>query len=196
MKYKNIVFDFGNVISKFNGHSILSHFCDREEDIQLLIPLLYSRWAEVDKGTLDYETYGRQALDEAPSHLKPAVASFLEKWPSCMDPIPQTHALIRELKERNVPIYLLSNAPVFFAEWVKDYEIMKYFDGIVFSGPLLMAKPEPEIYHYLFNTFGLKPEECFFLDDKEENILAGKALGMDGMIFTGDLDEVKRRIEF
>ena len=27
MKYKNIVFDFGNVIGRFDGKAILSEFC-------------------------------------------------------------------------------------------------------------------------------------------------------------------------
>ena len=59
-----------------------------------------------------------------------------------------------------------------------------------------MAKPEPEIYQYLFRTYDLKPEECFFIDDLEKNIRAAKEAGMDGIIFTGSIDEVKEKIEF
>lgn len=59
-----------------------------------------------------------------------------------------------------------------------------------------MAKPEPEIYQYLFNRFDLKPEDCFFIDDLEENIKTGKFLGMDGIVFTGDIEAVKNSIEF
>ena len=69
--------------------------------------------------------------------------------------------------------------------------MLRKFSGTVFSAPLKMAKPDPQIYRYLFETFSLKPEECFFIDDLEENVRAGKALGMDGIVFKGNIREVK-----
>ena len=36
MKYKNIVFDYGNVITQFDGLAILRSFCDSQEDANLL----------------------------------------------------------------------------------------------------------------------------------------------------------------
>lgn len=74
--------------------------------------------------------------------------------------------------------------------------MLKKFSGVVFSAPLKTAKPDPAIYQYLFRTYSLKPEECFFIDDLEQNIEAGKSLGMDGIIFTGDIEEVKKAVEF
>lgn len=50
------------------------------------------------------------------------------------------------------------------------------------------------MYRYLFETYSLDPAECFFIDDLRENIEAGRALGMDGIIFDGDLDAVKTAI--
>ena len=32
MKYKNIVFDFGNVIGRFDGKAILSEFCPMKKN--------------------------------------------------------------------------------------------------------------------------------------------------------------------
>ena len=90
-----------------------------------------------------------------------------------------------------MPVYLLSNAPTYFAEWAVGFEPLKKFSGTVFSAPLKMAKPDPEIYRYLFETFSLKPEETFFIDDLEENVEAGRSLGMDGIVFKGDTREVK-----
>ena len=55
VKYKNIVFDFGNVIGKFDGNYILEQFCSSREDMELLIPVLYRNWLDLDAGTVDYE---------------------------------------------------------------------------------------------------------------------------------------------
>ena len=59
-----------------------------------------------------------------------------------------------------------------------------------------MAKPDPAIYQYLFHTFSLDPKECFFIDDLAPNIAAARSLGMDGMIFQGNIDDVKKAIGF
>lgn len=56
-------------------------------------------------------------------------------------------------------------------------------------------KPNPDIYQHLFDTFSLNPSDCFFMDDKPENIKAAQKLGMNGMVFTGEnLSEIKHAI--
>lgn len=49
-----------------------------------------------------------------------------------------------------------------------------------------LMKPDEEIFHRLFQKFSLKPAECFFVDDMEENVLAGKKCGMEGFVFGSD----------
>lgn len=196
MKYKNIVFDFGNVIGKFDGHYILRQFCSSEQDLELLFDVIFSGWGELDKGTVDYNENIENVVRRVPARLEDTVRSFFRGWPEHIIPIRQTADFIRELKDRKIPIYLLSNAPTYFAEWAQRIDTLRLFDGIVFSAPLKMAKPEPAIYQYLFQTYDLKPEECFFIDDLEKNIRAAKEAGMDGIIFIGSIDEVKEKIEF
>lgn len=64
MKYKNIVFDFGNVIGRFDGKAILSEFCPHEEELDYLSEIVYKRWAELDAGTLDYDSYINEVIDQ------------------------------------------------------------------------------------------------------------------------------------
>ena len=54
----------------------------------------------------------------------------------------------------------------------------------------------PEIYSHFLRKFDLKAEECFFIDDLESNINAAKEAGMGGLVFTGDINEVKKAIGF
>lgn len=196
MKYKNIIFDFGNVIGKFDGRYIMQQFCGSEEDCTLLCSVIYEKWGELDKGTIDYDEYREECLAALPERLADRIHSFFKDWPRYITPKKETLRFIDELVERNVPVYLLSNAPTYFAEWAGQYEVLKKFSGVVFSAPLKTAKPDPAIYQYLFRTYSLKPEECFFIDDLEKNIEAGKALGMNGIVFAGDIEEVKRAIGF
>lgn len=52
---------------------------------------------------------------------------------------------------------------LFFAQHLDFYDAVQGFDGIVISGEVQMAKPEPGIYTYLLTKYALRPEECFLL---------------------------------
>lgn len=196
MKYKNIVFDFGNVIGRFDGRYMMEQFCDTKDDCDLLCSVIYEKWAELDKGTIGYDEYREERILRLPPHLRGAARAFFSGWPEYITPYQDTLLFIDELIKRNVPVYLLSNAPTYFAGWAAGCEVLKKFSGVVFSAPLKTAKPDPAIYQYLFDAFSLVPRECFFIDDLEENIKAGQSLGMDGIVFTGDIDKVKAAIGF
>lgn len=196
MKYKNIIFDFGNVIGTFDENYILRQFCGSEEDFPLLSAAIFENWQALDEGIIDYEENIEHAVTLVPDRLKPTVRNFFANWYRHLIPLTQTWEFIRELKVQNYSVYILSNASVNFAEHADFYDITKEFDGILFSAVVRKAKPEKAIYHCLFDTFHLKPEECFFIDDRADNIAAGKALGMDGIVFTGDIDAVKNAIGF
>jgi HAD superfamily hydrolase (TIGR01509 family) len=75
---------------------------------------------------------------------------------------------------------------------VKDkYEAFSMMDGIVMSGEELIAKPDLRIYKILLERYGLKAEECIFIDDRKENIIAGEQVGIRGIIFE-DCEQVKQ----
>lgn len=194
MNYKNIIFDFGNVIGTFDETYILKQFCTQDSDVPIISHAIFENWQALDEGTIDYNENTEHAVTLVPKNLQETVRKFFSEWSHCLQPIPQTWELIRELKKKGARLYILSNASVNFAENADFYEITKEFDGIVFSGVIRAAKPEPKIYHYLFDTYHLNPAECFFIDDRADNIAAGKALGMDGIVFTGDVSAVKNMI--
>ena len=37
----------------------------------------------------------------------------------------------------------------------------------------------------MLNRYGLKAEECVFIDDTEENVRSAEELGFTGIVFTG-----------
>lgn len=91
--------------------------------------------------------------------------------------------LIKELKENNYKIYVLSNTHIPVYEYIKNSEVGKYIDGFLISAIEKMMKPNEEIYYRLFEKFELVPEECFFIDDSEKNIITSRKCGMEGHIF-------------
>lgn len=48
------------------------------------------------------------------------------------------------------------------------------------------AKPEPAIYLRCLESLGVEPAEALFVDDRRENVEAGRALGMEAVLFEGE----------
>ena len=81
MKYKNIVFDFGNVVGRFDGRYLLSRYCSSEADCELLGSVIFRQWKELDEGTIDYDAYAEESVHLLPDHLAGAARDFFRTWP-------------------------------------------------------------------------------------------------------------------
>ena len=90
---------------------------------------------------------------------------------------PSTLELLAELDARGVPLALLSNAPVSFARAAEQEEWARHFRELMFSGDLGLVKPGPEIYAALTAKLGVRPAECYFVDDRPENVAGAHAAG-------------------
>lgn len=194
MNYKHVIFDFGNVLASFRTDDLLRAYCTNEE-LPLMRDAIYHNWQALDKGSISYEEYQNETFALLPASLHDAAGKCFAAWYRHMTPIQPVWDMVRTLKERHTGLYILSNAPVFFEEHADFFEITRLFDGAVYSGSIKKFKPNPDIYQHLFDTFSLDPSDCFFMDDKPENIKAAQKLGMNGMVFTGkNLSEIKHAI--
>ena len=191
---RNVIFDFGNVIGQFDPNFILSRFCDREEDRAVFSSALFHDWKILDTGTLPYEEYIRDTLALLPERLHPAAKRFFRDWYRHLPYVEGIPALIDELTAKKIPLYLLSNAPVYFSQNSGYFRVLEGFSGVLFSGDVQLVKPNREIYEYFLTKFSLNPAECFFFDDLKANIEGAKACGIDGMVFDGDVAAARKAL--
>lgn len=182
---KNIIFDFGNVLLEWNEAKIATSYSDDEKEQEILKNVIFksTEWIGLDNGSKNYEQVIHIFKEKLPENLKGKVEEIMSTWYKTMPINKEITDLIKLLKEKNYKIYALSNTHVPVYEYVKNSEIGKYFDGFLISAIEKMMKPDIEIYYRLFEKFNLIPEECFFVDDNEKNIIASKNCGMDGHIF-------------
>jgi HAD superfamily hydrolase (TIGR01509 family) len=59
-----------------------------------------------------------------------------------------------------------------------------------------MLKPDPTYYNFALNTMNVKAKETIFIDDVEDNILAAKRVGINGILFTGKDQLIKTLEEY
>ena len=104
--------------------------------------------------------------------------------------------IITTLKNKGKKLYLLSNISIGFADnYCKNTDVervLSLFDGLVFSGKIGLVKPNADIFNYLLNKFDLKAEETIFIDDNKKNTDGAKKVGINGYLFDGDVNKIKK----
>ena len=191
---KNIVFDVGNVIWKGNSKSIANYIkIDKEEDIAKVSTFFEGfRMMDLDEETVE-EHYEKWKYNNKINNdkYKDQLVNYYKNREFNSGII----NLINKLKENNYKVYVLSNNNKSAINYLKKREEVKNIDGWVVSYEYKLVKPDEEFFKVLFNKFNLNPEECFFVDDKEKNINAGKKLGMNGHVLDYENNGVNKLID-
>ena len=184
---KNIVFDFGGVLVDWNPHHLYDKYFGSAEKATWFLENIcrYSWNLQMDKGKPFAE--GVTELQAIYPEWSEAIAIYHTRWIEMMGgEVDGTPDLLRRLKAAGYRVFGLSNWSMETFPLVRDeFPIFKELEGKVISGEELMVKPEPEIYHCLFERYSLVPSESVFIDDNADNVAGAKAVGMKAVQFVG-----------
>jgi putative hydrolase of the HAD superfamily len=195
---KNIVFDMGNVLMQFKPSEYISRLGYTGEDAEILETEVFKtpEWCSTDRGTLLPEDAAKILEQRVPEHLKNAVEPLVcHWWDGDLMPVPGMGELIRELKANGYGIYLLSNASRHIYNYFHRLPGAECFDGMLVSADWLLEKPQHEIYEKLYSKFDLLPPECFFVDDRIDNVEVAMLTGMKATTFRNDVARLRREMQ-
>ena len=185
MMIKNIIFDVGNVLVEYNPDGLMRRLGFDEETLQAVNQAVFQNelWNESDRGVLSPEELLEAFIANNPAYEK-EIRQVIDAVGDTISLMPYTVEWVKGLKERGYHLYILSNyAEYTYEKTSHKMEFLPYMDGVVFSYRCKLIKPEKEIYEYICETYGLKPEESVFLDDREDNVQAARNMGMNGIVF-------------
>ena len=193
---RNVVFDFGGVLVRWQPEAIIAGFY-ADEPLRTLVRDAVFRhpdWIDIDRGTLSESA----AIERFAARMGRPVAemrALMQHIKDSLTPLPDSIALLDELAQRGVPLYGLSNmsAPI-FALLKSRHEHWDRFRGIVISGEIGLVKPEPEIFHHLAQRYDLVPAETVFIDDHLPNIECARRLGFRTIHFA-DAQRCRRELD-
>jgi len=189
---KNIILDMGNVLLDYNPNVILDRVCDSDDEKAIIYKELFcgEEWIMGDYGKITNSQRFEGVSKRVPVALHKKLKECVEQWDICMDPVEGAQDFCRLVKEKGYGIYVLSNACSKFYEYFPRHYSLDFFDGIVVSSDVHMIKPEPLIYNYLLESYGLKPEECLFIDDRAENVEGARRVGMKAVLFENNFSDI------
>lgn len=193
---KNILFDMGNVLIRFDRKLFLDRLEVSEADKDILLREVFANveWAQMDRGTKTEETALESMRKRLPQRLHGAAETLTLHWDEPLVPIEGMYELVEELKEKGYGIYLLSNASYRQHDYWPGIAASKFFDGTLISADVHAVKPQPEIYNLCLEKFGLKAEESFFIDDVGANVEGAVNCGLQGAVFFGDVARLRREL--
>lgn len=100
---------------------------------------------------------------------------------------PTAHAdadvVLREVKAGGYVVGLISNTGMTpgytFRAYLEQLDLMRYFDTMVFSDEVLLAKPSLKMFHHAMEAMGSTPDETVHVGDHLLNdVLGAKQAGM------------------
>jgi putative hydrolase of the HAD superfamily len=149
-------------------------------------------WAAHDGGWFSRE----EVIAKLPEKYDRALFKvFVSQLTNLMHPIMPMVDLFYELKTQGYKVYFLSNMPnEMYQELILRHDFFKHPDGQLISFQVGSIKPMPQIYQALLSMHQLNPEECLFIDDREDNIEAAQKLGIEGIVYKHP-DQVKEELK-
>lgn len=193
---RNVVFDFGGVLVRWQPEAVIAGFYADEPSRALVrdAVIRHPDWIDIDRGSLSESA----AIERFAARMgRPAaeMRALMQHIKDSLTPLPDSIALLEELAQRGVPLYGLSNmsAPI-FALLKSRHGHWDRFRGIVVSGEVGLVKPDPEIFHHLAQRYDLTPAETVFIDDHLPNIESARRLGFRTIHFA-DAGQCRRELD-
>ena len=198
-----VVFDYGNVIARFDVQlylrAITPHSSLPPHDLVEATRGSSSIFTKYESGGMTSEEF-LGAISHNCS-LSISRDEFVKAYNNIFEPIETTRHLIRELHGR-YRLGLLSNTN----EWHFQHEIMHnpifpLFEAVTVSHEVKARKPDEAIYRDILRKLALPPAACVYIDDIAEFAHAATGLGMHGVHYTAneklleDLADLGIRIE-
>ena len=182
---RNIIFDIGNVLTDYRWRGFLEDkgFDDAMIERIAAASVLNPLWNEFDRGELSSAQVMEGFIGQDPEIAKELHEAF-DNIEGLVTKRDYAIPWIKEWKEKGYGVYYLSNFSYqAYVECADSLDFIPYTDGGILSYRELVIKPGREIYELLLSRYGLKAEECVFLDDSEKNIKAARELGFAGIVF-------------
>ncbi|MBL7912272.1 MAG: HAD family phosphatase [Bacteroidia bacterium] len=188
---KNIIFDLGGVIINLDVNRTISEF---NKLTYMPFEAIYTQAAQselfdsFDKGQISPEEFfyelRRQIRYDGPDH------ELLRAWNAMLLDVPEKRLDVLVSMKQNYNTFLLSNTnephiaafehELYLKHGVKNFN--DYFDEVYYSCRMNMRKPNKDIFEFVLEANGLKPEETVFIDDSIQHVKGAGECGISAFL--------------
>ena len=183
---RGVIVDFDGVVTRTLPRDKLLRRTEKELNLAAgdLMQVLFSgdHWWALSTGKVSTQEYWDHITHLLGPNIPPVLEPFRDN-PFAYEELNLTTVKWLGSLRRLHKIALLSNATLYLDQLLEESELRRLFDVVVNSARVGWRKPDPEIYELTLSRMGLVREDCVFIDDKERNISAARAIGLPAIHF-------------
>lgn len=206
MQHKNdiqaIIFDVGGVLDR--PADTATEEMERQQlaaklglDLDAMWRLFYQgeNWKLARTGVISDAEFWQRNLSPFGITDPAAQQTFAQRLNAHREVNVTMRSLLDDLHGR-IRLAVISNASDTLETGLEQrYQISHYFELIVNSARVALAKPDPAIFEWTLAQLQLRPEQTLFTDDQQHNVNAASELGMHAVLFTGAAELRRHLVE-
>ena len=184
--FDTILFDLGAVLIDWNPRYLYRPLFNGDEDA------MERFLAEIVPGSWNHDIDAGKSFDQAVAecaaahpHHADKIALWRDGWEKMLrDEISGSVEILAELRNKGHRLHALTNwSAETFPIARRRFEFLKWFEDIVVSGEVGLAKPDPRIFALTIERCRLEPARTLFIDDSLRNVEAGRDAGLRALHF-------------
>jgi len=137
-------------------------------------------WVDFELGRLDEAGWFSTAFRDGRAFDGPGLRAHLAAHYRWIEGVPE---VLADLRRCGRALHTLSNYPVWYRQIEARLQVSSLVEWTFVSCETGLRKPDPESYLHAARTLGIPPEACVFVDDREVNVQAARALGFHALRF-------------
>ena len=187
-----VVFDLGGVLLDWDPRYLYRQLMAHDEVDDFLDEIDFASWNRVQDSTSRPWALAVEELVAQHPHRRDLIAAYRQRFrESIAGPIPGTVDILRELHQRKVRLFALTNwSAETFAETRGEFDFLGLFEGIVVSGEEEIAKPDPRVFRLVLDRYQLAADATVLVDDSAANVAAAESVGLVALRFR-DADRLR-----
>lgn len=163
--------------------AVLHHFGLDVNEFERRHPAANDAW---ERGNITLQEYLRQTVFYAPRQF--SEEEFITQMRAVSRILyPTMIAFLRAFRAKrtadsDTAIYLLSNeSRELMAYRIPTFGLSGLFDAYLVSAYIGLRKPDAAFFRCALDVSQRKPEQCVFIDDREENVASAREMGIQGI---------------
>ncbi len=185
---KALILDYGGVISKPQRSKNVDNILEALNIDQDAFREIYlQERARYDSGQISGEVYWRNILlhfnlNPEDLNIDYLIREDVKSWTKVNQSM---IAFIHDSRPKIQKLAIVSNMTEDSLTYIKThFQWLKLFDVLIFSFELGVNKPDRVIYQDCLQKLAVSANECLFVDDSVENVIAAVLVGMNAIHFS------------
>lgn len=137
-------------------------------------------WIDFEHGRIDEETFLARFFADGRAYDRDGFVGAVERAYAWLPDVPE---LLTELRDAGAIMHALSNYPRWYLRIERRLGLSRLVPWTFVSCETGLRKPDPAAYLGAAAALGVPPASCLFIDDREDNCAAARAVGMDTIRF-------------